>query len=141
MLISTYRPRCPIIAITRHAQTARQCHLYRGIFPINYVGKLSLWCCHIMWLAFLSILYTMKRLKKFTFSRKILIFMNALNFHGKSLNFHVKSSNFHGITLNFHVKSLNFHGITLNFHGFYLRNVLKSRVFSKISTFNSLVLV
>ncbi|KAK3094802.1 hypothetical protein FSP39_006397 [Pinctada imbricata] len=36
-LISAYKPRCPIIAITRKDQTARQCHLYRGIFPIHYV--------------------------------------------------------------------------------------------------------
>ncbi|XP_060076641.1 pyruvate kinase PKM-like isoform X3 [Ylistrum balloti] len=35
-LISKYRPRCPILAITRQAQTARQCHLYRGVFPIHY---------------------------------------------------------------------------------------------------------
>ena len=32
-LISKYRPRCPIIAITRNAKIARQCHLYRGILP------------------------------------------------------------------------------------------------------------
>ena len=32
-LISKYRPRCPIIAITRCAKTARQAHLYRGILP------------------------------------------------------------------------------------------------------------
>lgn len=38
-LISAYRPRCPILAITRIEQTARQCHLFRGIFPIHYVGK------------------------------------------------------------------------------------------------------
>ncbi|XP_061190876.1 pyruvate kinase PKM-like isoform X1 [Saccostrea echinata] len=36
-LISAYRPRCPILAITRIEQTARQCHLFRGIFPIHYV--------------------------------------------------------------------------------------------------------
>ncbi|XP_063706535.1 pyruvate kinase-like isoform X2 [Culicoides brevitarsis] len=35
-LISKYRPRCPIIAVTRFPQTARQCHLYRGILPIIY---------------------------------------------------------------------------------------------------------
>lgn len=32
-LISKYRPRCPIIAITRCAKTARLAHLYRGILP------------------------------------------------------------------------------------------------------------
>ncbi|KAG9352048.1 hypothetical protein JZ751_020461 [Albula glossodonta] len=35
-LISRYRPRAPIIAVTRNGQTARQCHLYRGIFPVLY---------------------------------------------------------------------------------------------------------
>jgi len=35
-LISKYRPRCPIIAVTRFPQTARQCHLYRGILPLVY---------------------------------------------------------------------------------------------------------
>lgn len=37
-LISKYRPRCPIIAVTRHPQTARQAHLYRGILPLHYTG-------------------------------------------------------------------------------------------------------
>lgn len=32
--MSRYRPRAPIIAITRNEQTARQAHLYRGIFPV-----------------------------------------------------------------------------------------------------------
>uniref|UniRef100_A0A8C7T397 Pyruvate kinase n=1 Tax=Oncorhynchus mykiss TaxID=8022 RepID=A0A8C7T397_ONCMY len=35
-LISRYRPRAPIIAVTRNGQTARQAHLYRGIFPVLY---------------------------------------------------------------------------------------------------------
>ncbi|XP_035458041.2 pyruvate kinase isoform X2 [Spodoptera frugiperda] len=35
-LLSKYRPRCPIIAVTRQAQTARQAHLYRGVLPIVY---------------------------------------------------------------------------------------------------------
>ncbi|XP_056333954.1 pyruvate kinase PKM isoform X1 [Danio aesculapii] len=35
-LISRYRPRAPILAVTRNEQTARQAHLYRGIFPIFY---------------------------------------------------------------------------------------------------------
>lgn len=37
-LISKYRPRCPIIAVTRFEQTARQCHLFRGILPLPYNG-------------------------------------------------------------------------------------------------------
>lgn len=40
-LISKYKPKCPIIAVTRYAQTARQCHLYRGILPLNYDGEYS----------------------------------------------------------------------------------------------------
>ncbi|XP_072758948.1 pyruvate kinase-like [Anoplolepis gracilipes] len=35
-LISKYRPRCPIIAVTRFSQVARQMHLYRGILPLYY---------------------------------------------------------------------------------------------------------
>nr|CAD7572492.1 unnamed protein product [Timema californicum] len=35
-LISKYRPRCPIIAVTRYAQVARQCHLFRAILPLHY---------------------------------------------------------------------------------------------------------
>ncbi|XP_062318463.1 pyruvate kinase PKM-like [Osmerus eperlanus] len=35
-LLSRYRPRAPIIAVTRCGQTARQSHLYRGIFPVMY---------------------------------------------------------------------------------------------------------
>lgn len=35
-LIAKYRPRCPIITITRFEQTARQCHLYRGLLPLIY---------------------------------------------------------------------------------------------------------
>ncbi|XP_025408500.1 pyruvate kinase-like isoform X2 [Sipha flava] len=43
-LISKYRPRSPIIAITRDAQVARQCHIYRGILPLYYNEKpLSDW--------------------------------------------------------------------------------------------------
>jgi len=35
-LMSAYRPRCPIFAVTRDAQNARQLHLHRGIVPIIY---------------------------------------------------------------------------------------------------------
>nr|QVK45016.1 pyruvate kinase-like protein [Rhopalosiphum padi] len=35
-LISKYRPRSPIIALTRNVQVARQCHIYRGILPLFY---------------------------------------------------------------------------------------------------------
>ncbi|XP_018334928.1 pyruvate kinase isoform X2 [Agrilus planipennis] len=35
-LVSKYRPRCPIIAITRNARTARQAHLFRAILPLVY---------------------------------------------------------------------------------------------------------
>ncbi|XP_035008490.1 pyruvate kinase PKM isoform X2 [Hippoglossus stenolepis] len=37
-LISRYRPRAPILAVSRNAQTARQAHLYRGIFPVLYTN-------------------------------------------------------------------------------------------------------
>uniref|UniRef100_A0A4D5RA12 Pyruvate kinase n=1 Tax=Scolopendra viridis TaxID=118503 RepID=A0A4D5RA12_SCOVI len=35
-LISKYRPRCPVVAVSRYPQAARQCHLYRGVVPIHY---------------------------------------------------------------------------------------------------------
>ncbi|VEN39968.1 unnamed protein product [Callosobruchus maculatus] len=35
-LVAKYRPRCPIVAITRNEQTARQAHIYRGVLPIIY---------------------------------------------------------------------------------------------------------
>ncbi|EIW70081.1 hypothetical protein TREMEDRAFT_38747 [Tremella mesenterica DSM 1558] len=35
-LISKYRPQCPIICVTRNAQTSRQLHLSRGVYPIWY---------------------------------------------------------------------------------------------------------
>lgn len=35
-LMAAYRPRCPILAVTRDAQTSRQLHLHRGVFPIHY---------------------------------------------------------------------------------------------------------
>lgn len=33
---SKYRPRCPIIAVSRLSQTCRQAHLYRGILPLYF---------------------------------------------------------------------------------------------------------
>lgn len=41
-LIAKYRPRCPIIAVTRFHQVARQAHLYRGILPLYYEGIVSI---------------------------------------------------------------------------------------------------
>ncbi|XP_029436181.1 pyruvate kinase PKLR isoform X2 [Rhinatrema bivittatum] len=35
-LLSRYRPRAPIIAVTRNEQVARQAHLCRGVFPVLY---------------------------------------------------------------------------------------------------------
>lgn len=35
-LLSQYRPRCPIVVVTRTPHVARQCHLYRGLFPLEY---------------------------------------------------------------------------------------------------------
>ncbi|KAK7096098.1 pyruvate kinase PKM-like isoform X2 [Littorina saxatilis] len=47
-LVAAYRPRCPILAITRNAQTARNCHLYRGIFPVHYVDpKMNQWTADV----------------------------------------------------------------------------------------------
>ncbi|XP_013385657.1 pyruvate kinase PKM isoform X6 [Lingula anatina] len=35
--LASYRPRCPIIVVTRIGQIARQSHLCRGLFPIHFV--------------------------------------------------------------------------------------------------------
>ncbi|XP_059062416.1 pyruvate kinase-like [Achroia grisella] len=35
-LVAKYRPRCPIIAVTRYAPIARQLHMWRGIMPLIY---------------------------------------------------------------------------------------------------------
>ena len=35
-LMAAYRPRCPILAVTKDGMVARQMHLYRGVFPIHY---------------------------------------------------------------------------------------------------------
>lgn len=33
-----FRPQCPIVAVTRFAQAARQMQLHRGIFPLHFEG-------------------------------------------------------------------------------------------------------
>lgn len=40
-ILSKFRPRCPIVAVTRLAQTARQLHLYRGLDPIQYISLIT----------------------------------------------------------------------------------------------------
>jgi len=35
-LVSKYRPRCPILTITRNASVGRAAHLYRGCYPVVY---------------------------------------------------------------------------------------------------------
>jgi pyruvate kinase len=43
-LIANYRPKCPVLAVTREPQLARQMHLHRGLFPILFTGsKVSDW--------------------------------------------------------------------------------------------------
>ncbi len=34
-----YRPKCPVMAVTRNAQVARQLQLHRGVIPLFYDGK------------------------------------------------------------------------------------------------------
>jgi len=38
-LVARYRPRCPVFAVTRDPQVARQCHLWRGLFPIHFLEE------------------------------------------------------------------------------------------------------
>jgi len=35
-MVSKYRPRCPIITVTRSPSVCRQSHLYRGCYPLLY---------------------------------------------------------------------------------------------------------
>lgn len=37
-LISKYRPTCPILTITKNPIVARQCNLWRGLYPILFTG-------------------------------------------------------------------------------------------------------
>lgn len=37
--LSKYKPRCPIIAVSRTAQVTRQGHLWRGILPLYYTAQ------------------------------------------------------------------------------------------------------
>ena len=37
-LVAKYRPRCPIITVSRVAQTTRMAHLYRGLLPLYCEG-------------------------------------------------------------------------------------------------------
>lgn len=38
-LIAKYRPRCPVLAITRYAHVARKLNLWRAIIPVYYIRK------------------------------------------------------------------------------------------------------
>lgn len=38
-MCAKYRPHCPIIAVTRFPQVARQLQLHRGVIPLYYKGK------------------------------------------------------------------------------------------------------
>ncbi|ORX54501.1 pyruvate kinase [Hesseltinella vesiculosa] len=38
-MVAKYRPSQPIVVVTRNAQTARQSHLSRGVFPFVYTGE------------------------------------------------------------------------------------------------------
>ena len=38
-ICAKFRPQCPIIAVTRYPQVARQMQLHRGILPLFYKGR------------------------------------------------------------------------------------------------------
>ena len=43
-LMAAYRPRCPVLAVTRDLEVARHMQLYRGILPVHFRGsRLSDW--------------------------------------------------------------------------------------------------
>lgn len=37
-LMAAYRPRCPILAVTREERTSRYLHIFRGILPVHYTA-------------------------------------------------------------------------------------------------------
>ena len=39
--LSRFRPRCPIIAVSRNSKSARQAHLHRGILPLYYGNEIE----------------------------------------------------------------------------------------------------
>lgn len=39
ILLSMYRPRCPIFAVTRYGAVARWLQLYYGLYPLHYKSK------------------------------------------------------------------------------------------------------
>lgn len=39
--VSRFRPRCPIIAVSRNHKAARQAHLHRGLLPLFYPCEIS----------------------------------------------------------------------------------------------------
>lgn len=39
--VAKYKPRCPVIAVTRYALVARQLHMWRGIVPLIYEGNFT----------------------------------------------------------------------------------------------------
>jgi len=34
--MAAYRPRCPVLAVTRDLEVARQMQLYRGLIPVHF---------------------------------------------------------------------------------------------------------
>lgn len=38
-LVAKYKPRCPIIAVTRRGHISRKLRLYRGLVPFHYIGR------------------------------------------------------------------------------------------------------
>jgi Pyruvate kinase, alpha/beta domain len=37
--IASYRPKCPIIAVSRFEGVGRSLHLFRGVYPVYYTGE------------------------------------------------------------------------------------------------------
>lgn len=46
-LLSQYRPRCPVIAVTRFSQIARQLQLWNCIDPVQYICKFTASKCSL----------------------------------------------------------------------------------------------
>lgn len=70
-LLAKYRPRCPILAVTKCMQTFKQSHLYRGVIPIMYTGIKKLICVQTIF-NFNYFFFFCKKFIKILFNTKIL---------------------------------------------------------------------
>lgn len=55
-VVAKYKPRCPIIAVTRYAPVARRLHLFKAVVPLVYEGT-TLFLINLRLLLLVVVLY------------------------------------------------------------------------------------